>query len=170
VKIGPQNGTLTLHTGRAGAAAKVGHDLTLAIGRWSLEGDPTTTMTLVAELDSLTVVKGEGGLKPLSDKDKSTIVANALETLKAKQHPTVRVTVAGVSGHSETVTGSVTIAGREAQVALTVEATEGDPAEVLVTAVLPQSAFGIKPYSGLLGTLKVADDVGIRLKLSVPRV
>ena len=32
---GPHNATLTVHTKRAGAAAKAGHDLTILVERWS---------------------------------------------------------------------------------------------------------------------------------------
>ena len=164
--LGPHDGTLTLHTGRSGVASKVGHDLTLTVTRWTVTGDPAKLITLTAELGSLVVSKGDGGLKPLSDKDKATILGHAASTLKAADHPLVTAIIAGPVAVG-TATAEVSIAGRSQQVPITV-ATEGDnPARVVVTATVVQTAFGIKPYSGLLGTLKVADPVGVRFEATV---
>ena len=35
MRLGPENGTLTVRTGRGGAAAKAGHDLVIEVERWS---------------------------------------------------------------------------------------------------------------------------------------
>jgi hypothetical protein len=169
MELGPQHGNLTLHTGRSGAAAKVGHDLTLGIQRWSIEVDPAARLTMSADLDSLTVIKGDGGLKPLSDKDKVTILGHAKDTLKATSHPAVLVTIDGPTDASGTADAAVTIAGQTRSVPVSIEISDSDPARITVTAALLQTAFGIKPYSGLLGALKVADEVTIRLDVSVPR-
>ena len=32
--LGPENGTLSVHTGRSGAAAKAGHDLLIEVDAW----------------------------------------------------------------------------------------------------------------------------------------
>lgn len=169
--LGPEHGTLTLHTGRAGAAAKVGHDLTLAVTEWSATVDPQTHLTLTADLTSLTVVRGEGGLKPLSEKDKTTILGHAADRLHAAEHPTVTVAIGGPTATTGTVEGTVTIAGQSRQVPIDIVVTDpgADPVHVVATATVLQSAFGIKPYSGLMGTLKVADAVRVEVDLRVPR-
>ena len=91
--IGPATGTLTLHTGVEGKAAKMGHALTIGLSDWAVEvtleqGAPTS-VTLRAGLASFEVQRGEGGVKPLSDKDKRTIRDSALNSLSADKHPDV---------------------------------------------------------------------------------
>ena len=58
---GPHNATLTVHTTRAGAAAKAGHDLTILVERWHAT---LTDDGLVFEADSssLKVIEGHGGM------------------------------------------------------------------------------------------------------------
>src|SRR5260370_20311650 len=76
--LGPQNGTLLVKTGREGMGGKMGHDLTIEVGKWSATAtvgeDPSaTSLEGSADVGSMHVVSGEGGVKPLSDGDKSDI-------------------------------------------------------------------------------------------------
>ena len=166
-------GQLTLHTGRAGVASRAGHDLTLRLGKWTaraeVEADGTVrTVRLVALLPSLEVVRGDGGLKPLSDKDKSTILGHAAETLRTKQHSEVVFEASDVrlaEGQS-TLTGTVTIAGVSQPI--TLELTVQDTNRVRVRGEVVQSAFGIKPFTGMLGALKVRDMVEVKADLTLP--
>ncbi|EUA68518.1 hypothetical protein I541_5563 [Mycobacteroides abscessus] len=68
--LGPENGTLTLHTGVTGAAARMGHRLTIVMDAWtiSVDGpdDQPSAVSLVVDVDSLRVESGEGGLTPLT--------------------------------------------------------------------------------------------------------
>ena len=79
-RLGPGAGRVLIKTGRAGLAAKAGHDLTIEVTRWSAkvsvpaeEDGGLTAATVSAELDlgSLEVREGTGGAKPLSDGDRS---------------------------------------------------------------------------------------------------
>lgn len=169
-----RSGDLTLHTGREGVASRVGHDLTLRVGRWSADLEVgadgrATSVRVVADLASLEVVRGDGGLKPLTDKDRRTILDNALETLDAARHPELVFEVDGLSvgeGRS-TVDGTLALAGRTAPQSLDVVVASGGTS-VTVTGEVVQSAFGIKPYSGMLGALKVRDAVELRAALTLP--
>jgi len=175
LEVDQSAGDLTLHTGRAGLGSKVGHDLTLRVGQWSgvaeLADDGTVSaLQLTAALRSLEVLRGDGGLKPLSDKDKGTILSNAMDTLKAKAYPDLVFEASGLTlaeGQSR-VTGTVALAGATGaqDLELTV-AREGNVVRVQAHGELVQSAFGIKPYSGMLGALKVQDTVEVRADLSV---
>lgn len=175
ISLDQSNGELTLHTGRQGVGSKVGHDLMIRVGRWSAEAtvDGTTVFDLrvVADLTSLEVVKGEGGMKPLSDKDRTTILGNALETLKAKAHPELVFVSSGphATETATTIPGEVTLAGatqpQQLDVVVTRTSTGGS---VTVYGELVQTAYGIKPYSGLMGALKVRDMVQIRAEVSLP--
>lgn len=168
------SGDLTLHTGREGVASRVGHDLTLRVGRWTAEvtrgGDGrATAVRFVADLSSLEVVRGDGGLKPLSDKDRRTILANALETLKAATHPELVFEADGLSvGEGRTkVTGTAALAGRTGPQSVDVVVAAAGHS-VTVTGEVVQTAFGVTPYSGMLGALKVRDAVEVRASLTLP--
>jgi len=65
-------------TGRAGAAAKAGHDLVLRVTSWEAaldvgEDPADTSMELTADPTSLRVVEGTGGMQALVDVDVANI-------------------------------------------------------------------------------------------------
>ena len=79
--FGPHNGRILVKTYREGLAKAIGHDLVIEVGRWSADvtvgEDPEdTTITATAQVDSLDPIEGVGGVKPLSDDDKSEIKKN----------------------------------------------------------------------------------------------
>jgi len=175
IAIGPEHGSLTLHTGVEGRAAKMGHALTVRIADWSglltVDGSEPSALTLRAVLKSMEVVSGEGGVKPLSDKDKRTITSSALETLSADKHPEVIFTSRSIapSGDGYDLTGDLAIAGtsQSCVVPLKVQRTAGS-AKVKAEVPVVQSAHGVQPYTGLMGGLKVKDQVHVRLEAEFP--
>ena len=173
---GPADGTLTLHTGVEGRAARLGHALTLELSEWraiaQVDGEDLTSVELTAVLSSLSVVSGSGGVKPLSDKDKVAIRDNALETMKADQHPevTVRSTAVTATGDGYDVAVQVSVGGvvQPAELAVTVRPT-GDRLEVRAVTGIVQTQHGLSPYSAMMGGLKVTDRVEVRLTATVSR-
>ena len=160
-KIGPQTGSLVLRTTRQGLAAQVGHDLTIEVVRWSgtvtMGDEPTdTTLELTAELDSLRVLSGSGGVKPLSERDKREIVNNAKKTLQADTYPELRFVSEQVTATGD-MAGKCTLHGTERPVRVEITPTGAD--KYRATGTIVQSQFGIKPYTGMFGALKVADEV-----------
>ena len=88
------DGELTVRTGVAGRAARMGHRLTLAVTRWQatvnwVDGEPNTA-ELAVEVDSLQVLRGDGGVKGLSGPEKSLVRSNALKSLSASRFPEIR--------------------------------------------------------------------------------
>ena len=76
--LGPADGTLTVATGKGGAAARAAHNLRILVGRWEatlqLGGDPAdSSISLTADARSLQVVDGSGGMSALDDDDKAGI-------------------------------------------------------------------------------------------------
>ncbi|MBE2320635.1 YceI family protein [Solirubrobacter sp. CPCC 204708] len=141
--FGPENAELTVHTKRAGAAAKAGHDLTLLVERWSatVDGD---AVTLDADPRSLRVVKGAGGITSLGDEEKAAITRTIdKEVLKGQP---IRY-----------ADGALTLNGVTRPIDVTWDGTEG-------RARVKQTDFKIKPYSALFGTLRVADEVEVRVR------
>ncbi len=73
--LGPEHATLTVRTGKGGAAAKAGHNLTIEVTSWSaafeVADDPArSSLTLSADARSLRVVDGTGGIQALGEDDK----------------------------------------------------------------------------------------------------
>src|SRR5919199_3415948 len=76
--LGPGDGTLTVRTGKAGAASKAGHNLVIEVTSWQAtldlpEGAGERSLTLTADPASLRVREGSGGAMPLGDDDKASI-------------------------------------------------------------------------------------------------
>jgi polyisoprenoid-binding protein YceI len=174
MKIGPAYGSLTLRTGVAGSAARMGHSLIIVVDDWSAtvtlaRGTPRS-VRLTADLTSLRVESGSGGIKPLSEGDRKAIRANALSALHAEQHPKVTFESSSIraQGAGLEVEGTLTVAGNPRPLAATVEL---DRADGQVTAHCPvdliQSEFGVTPYSAMLGQLRVADEVHVELDVTV---
>src|SRR3954453_12994581 len=70
--LGPDNGTLTVHTCRGGAAAKAGHDLVIEVTMWRASYDEAA-LALTPPASSLRVRSGSGGISPLGDEEKASI-------------------------------------------------------------------------------------------------
>ena len=179
--LGPSNGSLMISTGRAGLAARAGHDLVIEVGRWNAElsfepdAPERTYLRATADATSLTVREGLGGAKPLTDADRAQIQQTiADKILRTNRHP--EITFVSTSAQADrdgvlSVTGDLTIAGVGVTVQLPISMQAGDDGTVLTTSVaIMQSRFGIKPFSALMGSLKVADTVEIRASAKVPQV
>ena len=171
--LGPQVGHVRLHTGRAGAAAKAGHDLVIEAKRWSGSavvdpGDPAaSSVNVEVDTSSLEVVSGQGGAKALNDGDIAKIKKNMTEDIfESSKNPTISFTSTSIGGTPDafTITGDLTIKGKTKSVTLTGKAADG---KVTGTGTIVQTEFGIKPFSALMGALKVADEVGISFELTL---
>ncbi|KAA0108399.1 YceI family protein [Mycolicibacterium sp. P1-5] len=168
-------GELQILTGVAGPAAKMGHRLTIAFASWQAEvqwrGDEPATARLVVDVDSLQVLKGEGGMTPLTGPEKGVVRSNALKSLGAKKFPAITFVADEIStipaGYR--LNGTVEIHGvtRPQSVDLKVEES-GDGWVVSTEAAVVQSQFKVAPYSLFMGTLKVADEVTLRFTARHP--
>jgi polyisoprenoid-binding protein YceI len=172
-KLGPDHGTLKVKTTRTGAAAKAGHDLTIHVDSWeatlTLSDDPSqSSLTLDADADSLRVVEGVGGIQSLGDDDKKNIKKTIDDDVLKRDHIEFRSTSvqAGDDGKL-TVQGDLTIRGKTSPI--TFDLNLGDDGQVSGSAIVTQTAFGMKPYSALFGALKVADNVTVEIdEFSLP--
>ena len=165
-------GRITLRTSRDGLAAQAGHDLTIDVGQWSGElvvGADLAPAGLDArvELGSIVVREGTGGIKPLSDKDKREIVATARKVLSADRYPDATFTATSFSpaGDGGAIDGTLTLAGQSRPLRL--EVRPAGPERYLATTTVRQTSFGIKPYSGFLGALRVSDAVEVEADVAI---
>jgi len=174
--LGPGTGRLVVKTSRAGLAAKVGHDLELEVTRWSADvtvpgGDDggLTAATIRAELDlgSLTVRAGSGGARPLTDSDRRDIESTMRKILPAGAAAVFRSTRVIPAAGGGAIEGTLTLNGRSQPVRLQVA--NPAPGRYQGTAPVVQSAFGIKPYSGFFGALKLRDEVVAEFEVDLTR-
>jgi YceI-like domain len=175
-RLGPDNGRIILRTGRAGFAAKAGHDLTIEVTRWSAQVEVpaedaggVTAATVSAELDlgSFETREGTGGAKPLTDRDRGEIkktIAGILGDGEAT-FTSSRIVRFGASGGA--IEGTLTINGTSQPARL--QLTEPAPGRYRGTATVQQTAFGIKPYVGFFGALKLRDEVGVEFEVDLSR-
>ncbi|HEY7076670.1 MAG TPA: YceI family protein [Solirubrobacteraceae bacterium] len=161
--VGPSDGTLVVKTYREGVAAKVGHDLVIDVTSWqaSLEGEQ---VELTADPRSLHVREGVRGVKPLTDKDRDDI-RKTIDDKILRGQPIAFSGTARDEGGGLAVDGQLTMGGSTRPVVARLERA-GD--RVSATIPLTQSEWGIKPYRGLMGALKVRDDVEIVLDVALP--
>jgi hypothetical protein len=168
-RLGPADGTLAVRTKRTGAAAMAGHNLLLHVGSWEatlLVGDETA-LAVIADGSSLRVEEGTGGLQALGDDDKQSIEQTIDDDVLKQQEIAFRSTSVEARDGGLAVQGELTLLGATGPLAFDVEA--GDDGRVTATAVVTQTAFGMKPYSALFGALKVVDEVEVAIDALLPR-
>jgi polyisoprenoid-binding protein YceI len=168
-RFGPKNASLTVSTTRKGAASKAGHDLLLEVTAWSatLElGDAaaSTELSLTADSSSLRVREGTGGIQLLDDDARAGIVQTIdEEVLKGAPIEFRSTTVElGGDGAPHIVTGELELAGGRHPIGFQLETQ--DNGRLTGRATVKQTDWGMKPYTALFGTLKVADEVEIAVE------
>lgn len=165
-KLGPDNATLRVKTGRHGAAAKAGHDLVIEVKAWEAtlnvaDDAAASSVQLSADPTSLHVVKGEGGMQALGDDDKADIRKSIDKDVLKKKSISFSSSSASDSDGGLAVSGELELGGKSNPVDFVVS---GDGAGVTGTATIKQSDWGIKPYSALFGALKVNDEVTVEVE------
>ncbi|MEW2479375.1 YceI family protein [Mycobacterium sp. NPDC049093] len=169
--LGPDSGELLLHTGVTGSASRMGHRLTIAMRSWHAtvewDGDTPSGVEVTVDLDSLDVLRGEGGMTPLSGAEKLLIRSNALKTLRAKKFPQARFRSTSIecSGSVVRLVGVLELAGHSGEQTVEVEVSDDS---LRGAASVRHSDFGLKQYSMLMGAMKVADEVGVSLAATRP--
>jgi len=167
-RLGPENATLSVHTGRAGAAAKAGHDLILHVTAWeatlAIGDEPAeTSVELAADATSLRVREGRGGMQALGEDDIENIHQTIDDEVLRRREIGFRSTrVRSGARGTYRVEGDLTLAGETGPIAFELEI--GDDGTLGATAVVRQTDWGMKPYSALFGALKVEDEVEVVLE------
>ena len=165
-RFGPENATLTVRTRRTGAASKAGHDLLIEVTSWSaaLElGDDATggSLTLSADARSLRVLEGTGGIQALDADAKAGIEQTIHEEVLEGTSIEFRSTsVEG--GEPIRVQGELELCGERRAIAF--ELASGEDGALTGTVLVKQTEWGMKPYTTLFGTLKVADEVEVAVE------
>ncbi len=157
------NAECRVFTFKEGLLSAVAHDLEIDVERFEVE--VADDGSIVASFDAASlrvldaVVDGTRAPGKLSARDKKKIDAYILsDVLRTKRHPKVRFESTKVGESS--VEGRLELHGRSKQISLR----RLGEAEAEVT--LHQPDFGIKPFSAMLGTLKIKPGIRVRMRLT----
>jgi polyisoprenoid-binding protein YceI len=168
----PDNASLLVKTYREGVAAKAGHDLIIEVRRWEAtlevgqDGAPST-LELQADARSLHPREGLRGVKPLTDKNREEIRRNIDGKVLGGEPISFRSSAMETADAGRlSIRGELTIHGRSRPTGF--ELSVGPDGQVTGTVPLVQSEWGIKPYRGLMGALKVRDSIEIVFEGTVP--
>lgn len=162
------DGELLVHTGVAGRAARMGHRLTIAMTRWHAtvqwSGADPVAVELAVETDSFEVLRGQGGVKGLSGPEKVVIRSNALKSLQVNRFPEIGFIADVIAKTDEgyRLTGRLQVRDKTREHVIDLRTEDlGDSWRISAESGVRQSDYGIKPYSILMGSVQVADDVTV---------
>lgn len=157
-------------TFKEGLLSAIAHDLFIRVTQFEIDVDDATK-AIDARFDarSLRVAHAmEGGAprpEKLSGSDKHKIEQNIVaDVLDAREHPEVRFTSNEVvpEGDGYRLRGTLALHGQRRPIDVVAQRRGED----LVAEVrLHQPDFGIKPYTAMLGALKIKPDVVVRCTL-----
>jgi polyisoprenoid-binding protein YceI len=167
-RLGPDDGTLSVRTQRTGAAAMAGHNLLIHVTAWEATiglGDDTS-VALDADGSSLRVQEGSGGMQALGDEDKENIRQTIDDEVLHGETIAFRSTEVRPGGAGLRVDGELTLNGETRPLGFDLALTADGRLEA--SAVVKQSDWGMKPYTGLFGALKVVDEVQVAIEATLP--
>ncbi|MCV7413241.1 S-adenosyl-L-methionine-dependent methyltransferase [Mycobacterium florentinum] len=160
------DGELQLRTAVKGRAARMGHRLTIAMTRWRAAvrwaGTDPVAAELTVEVGSFGVLSSQGGVKGLSGPEKALVRSNALSSLGADRFPEIRFTadVIEETKNGYRLSGTLEIRGKQREHVIDLHTEDlGDSWRMSAESTVRQTDYGIKPYSLLMGSVQVADDV-----------
>lgn len=162
--FGPDSGSIFVKTSREGPAAKAGHDLVIDVTGWSAEVDLAGgEVSLDVDPGSLRVREGVGGVKGLSRPEKRQI-EKAIDRKVLRGRP---ISFRSSRVDRNVVSGELTLAGETHPIEVPVDV--ADDGTATATVAVRQSAWGMKPYSTMMGALRVGDEVEVTLTVRFPR-
>jgi polyisoprenoid-binding protein YceI len=144
-----------------GVASSFGHDATLRVTRLSLD---------VGEDDGITADFDSGSLRvtdDISDSNRKDIERNAEKVLEPRKYSKIQFRSVSVTrdGNRAQVEGDLTLHGVTNRIS--VEARD-DGARWSAKIILDQRQYGIKPFSAMLGALKIKPEVEVII--SIPHI
>lgn len=167
-KLDQDSAECFVFTYKEGLLSAVAHDLKIKVTRFQIDVDERAR-TVEGRFDatSLRVVcamqNGKESKGALSAEQKREIEANIVrDVLAAGEYPEVRYVSTSVTGEGDEVQvkGQLSLHGKRKTTEVVVRKERN---RYVATATIHQPDFGIRPYSALLGTLKVKADVEVRI-------
>lgn len=155
---------------KEGLLSRVAHDLKIQVDRFEVKvDDETKAIEATFEVGSMRVIcarkEGRDDSGTLSRGDIKKIQGNITkDVLNAKKQPQVKFVSSSVSeeGDSAKVEGRLTMNGRSKAIRTTATKRDG---KWVAKFRLHQPDFGIKPFSAMMGALKVKTDLDVELTI-----
>ena len=153
-----------------GLLSKVAHDLKIQVERFQVTVDEATqAIDATFEVKSMRVVcsrkDGRDDSSALGGFEKKQIYKNITEdVIDARKYPEVRFVSTSVvqEGDRATIEGTLTLSGRSKALRMVANKQGG---KWVAEVRLQQPDYGIKPYSAMMGALKVQPQVDVRITL-----
>ena len=171
IDVDQTQGECIVYSYKEGLLSAVAHDLKIRVGRWKLSvSEDRSSVRATFEASSLKVLcvmrDGQPDLSAPSDRDRRTIEEHLLDdVLEAKRYPKIELD-AKVDAQLK-VTGTLTLHGVSRPISTTLRQ-QGSRYSAAVE--LHQPDFRIKPFTAMLGTLKVKPNVRVELKTRNPPI
>jgi hypothetical protein len=144
-----------------GMASSFGHDATLKVTSLSVDIGEDDGITADFDAGSLRVIND------ISDSNRRDIERNAEKTLEPRKYPKIQFRSVSVvrDGDRARVEGDLTLHGVTQQISLDAH---DDGRQWNAKVVLDQRKFGIKPFSAMLGALKIKPNVEVNVTVPHP--
>jgi hypothetical protein len=158
-----------VRTQRTGAAAMAGHNLLIHVTSWeaTIELGDDTSVALDADASSLRVQEGSGGMQALQDEDRENIRQTIDDEVLMRRPIGFRSTGVKPAGAGLRIDGELTLNGETRPLGFDLALTADGRLEA--SAVVKQTDWGMKPYTGLFGALKVVDEVEVAIDATLPQ-
>ena len=146
----------------------MGHRLTLLMNSWDATvrwaGGQPVAVHMTVDVDGLVVSHGEGGLMTLSGPEKSLARSHALKSLDAARFPAISFHADDIARTDQgyRLSGTVEIRGTSRRCVVDLRVDDlGGAWRLSGETEVRQTEFGVKPYSMLMGSMKVVDIVTV---------
>ncbi len=169
-KFDQRNAECRVFTFKEGVLSALAHDLELDIGRFTIEISDELAVDATFAAGSVTVLHAikNGRPVPMSDGDKRKIERNIVDdVLDTRRYPEIRFRAAKATpaGDGFVLAGELSLHGKTRPLEIKTQLANG---RQVAEVTLQQPDFGIKPYSAMLGALKIRAAVKVRLALAWP--
>lgn len=156
-------------TFKDGLLSKIAHDLKIEVQKIDVQLDEGK-LVATADASSLRVVcarkDGQDAPGTLSASDKSKIEGNIQkDVLDTRRHPQIRFESTEITRDGDrnaVIAGTLTLHGRSQPITVSAKLVDGTWAAEFP---IDQPTFGIKPYSAMMGTLKIKPVVRVQVEL-----
>jgi polyisoprenoid-binding protein YceI len=147
---------------REGLLTSMGHDVTFQVTSLSMDIGNDDGVTVDLDVGSLRVTT-----EAVKESDRKDIEKNTEKTLEVRKHPKIQFRSVSVvrNGDRARIEGDLTLHGVTKPIS--VEARD-DGQRWNAKVALDQREFGIKPFSAMLGALKVKPEVEVTISVPHP--
>ncbi len=157
-----------IFTLKDGVMQRLAHDIKLRVGKFSIvvEGEQAVRASFDASSVATVCYRKDGADDPsASDSDKATIDQIVhKEILEVAKHPEITFASSKITKTDAgyTIDGTVTIKGKSKAL---VVAVKREGAKLVGETSFDQRDFDIKPYSAMLGTLRIQPHLKVRVEV-----